>query len=576
MDLSSDILHQTIFPTAILTRSPYNSPAPSNLPTNTAIEWPSSSLNPKNRIDSLSPLPSAPWRIDGSANLGTQFFALPNPVLLFPLNPLRLDVFVPQSRSISPHLRETLHLSSALHLRDSRVANLAISHYIVRILSHWSSQHVDFKTFYTKLPFGSRIVIENFAADIRDIKIQVVPTHFLERQFLSSSSLRSLWNLPSTTLWPTELDISFVHEVSQLHDSVSVVEIAKEHYILKALTSSPKYLYHELKALLTLPPHPNVISRPAHLITKATNFGAKIAVIGFTLPYHERGSLRDIVTWRHIHGRLLVQDQMKWAVQLTEALICIRNQGRFYCDLRLDNVVVDTDDDLIMIDFEARGVALSASAPEVNYLEYVHTLVSDPDFDSCPLAVKSRFRDLYAVMVRERETPRTGDGYVDVPHGYSVPWLCLDEREREAAMVYMLGRTLWCIFEGVGSPEKTAVVQHLRESRLEFPEWKRTPAEMRDLVERCVRFVDEYRALPVVRRGRSLAARGVAGRYDAGEVVGAARRWWEDELDRAELFLRKRDRGEISAENYGRPSLDEVLLALKNFQCSDIQTIYGL
>jgi len=496
--------------------------------------------------------------------MGTQFYTLP--VFLTPLLPMRIDTFIPESHKIPSALRSALDINTALYVRDSRVADLGISRYIIRVLEHWSSQFEDFETFYRDLPFGSRIIIEEIVADVRKVRVQIVKTHYLEKQLLSWATLNEMWDLvPSNT--PPLINITDVHVLKQLHDSVSLVLVDGKKCILKALTSYPKYLYHELRDLLTLPPHRNMVSRPLHLVTKRVRFGAKIAVVGFTLKYHEKGTLRDELPLRRIHGLLAMEDHLKWAVQLTDALIHIRDAGKFYCDLRLDNVVLDESDDLVMIDFEARGVALGASAPEINYREYIYTLAMENEEDDYPLQ-KERFVRLYEKMVRGRNIAKPSERYKNPPHGYSVPWLCLDEREREAAEVYMLGRVLWCIFEGVGSPEKTAMVQHRREDELEFPQWSRTPEKVRKLIEKCIQFDGEdYRALPVVRRGNKILLRG-GGESQPSEVREVAMKWWQAELDRAEAFLNQ----EITANHsldFGRPILDELLLELRNFERLD-------
>lgn len=557
---------RTVFPSAAFAGK-YSDCHPSRDESNDIeVGWFSSSLNPKNRIDSLDPLQEPQWRIDGCASMGTQFYALP--LFLDIINPIRVDVFIPESKYISSKVRDLLDVHTAIYLKDSRVASLAISRYIVRVLEYWTNQFEDFKFFYNDLPFGSRIVLENITTDIKEVRVQVVKTHFLERQLLSCESLQSMWGFSSPL--PELVDLSEVHLLRQLHDSVSLVRLRNQSYILKALTSHPKYLYHELKVLLTLPPHPNIVSRPAHLILKQCKFGGKVAVIGFTLHYHRKGTLRDCLTFRCLQNSLRLDDQLAWAIQITEALRCIRNAGNFYCDLRLDNIVLDDNDGVVLIDFEARGVAFSASAPEINYLEYIYSVATDVDEEMFPFGTREKYKQLYRRMVHGRSIPRPGESYKNPRLGYSVPWQYLDEKEREAAEVYMLGRVLWCIFEGVGSPEKTAMVQHLHENELEFPQWGRTPQHIRDLIERCTRFQEKqgYKKLPVIRSEKLLVVRGAEQGRDPDEVQEVAKLWWQTELKTAEVFLEQRLTSEADPDSipFGRPGLDDVLLELKHMR----------
>jgi hypothetical protein len=119
------------------------------------------------------------------------------------------------------------------------------------------------------------------------------------------------------------MDISTLQLVRQLQDSTSLVKITtqgspQEAIVFKTLSDSPKYLYHELKVLLSIPSHQNIISRPLRLVTKACRFGGKTGVVGFTLPYHRQGSLRDILPFRRIHQTLHLHDQVKWALLLDQ------------------------------------------------------------------------------------------------------------------------------------------------------------------------------------------------------------------------------------------------------------------
>jgi hypothetical protein len=531
--------------------------------------WEASMLNPKNRIDSLEEPSNAKWRIDGSAGMGTQFYTIP--IFLRRPIPMRIDAFIPERKDIPISLHQALEIGSAFYVRGPRVCQLGITRYIVRVLDRWSGQLPDFEAFYNSLPFGSRIVLQNIEADIRSVKIQILQTHFLERQLLSVGSLQNMWNLPSDS-WPRITDITNVTLLQQLHDSVSLVIHDGQVRIMKSLTSSPKYLYHELKVLLTMSPHSNIISKPSHLIVKQCNFGSKIAVVGFILDYHTSGTLRDILPFRRIQSTqpLRLQDQLKWAVQLTEALIHIRDEGVMYCDLRLDNIVLDSETDgVVMIDFEGRGVGTFMSAPEITYLEYIYSLASESD-EKLETIELDRFKRLHESAISGRSVPTSTEMYRNPRHGYCVSWLCLSEKEREAAQVYMLGKVLWGIFEGVGSPEKGLMVEHLREDALEYPEWRNTPEIIRELINACCFSGRHYEKFPLARKGQLLGLRDGDGTETTDQVRAAAVRWWKAELREAEEFIKQRttDASRVEHTFSARPSLEDLLFVLKSFDKS--------
>lgn len=571
MELTTDVISRVVHPTAAFvdTFGPFDGADP-ELEEEGPILWSDSELNPKNRIDSLDEVCNPKWRIDGSAGMGTQFFTVP---LFFTgkLIPIRIDTFIPESSKCPPRLRRMLELDAAFHIKDVRVARLGISRHVLRTLEHWSSKNPDLEIMYSKLPFGSRIVFENLATDIRDIRICIMPNHNLERQLLSFDSLQSLWNL-SAAAWPKIIDIGRIRLCRQLHDSVSLVQVldsqGPQMMVLKALTSYPKYLYHELRILLTLPPHPNIISRPRHIITKKCSFGGKTAILGFTMLYHPAGTLRDILPFRSIHGNLRVADQLKWAIQLTSALIHIYDHGRFYSDLRLDNILLSDNDDLVLVDFEQRGVWCAFGSPELNYLDYVFMLATD---SNVAVAVREKYEALLKGSIPGYKA-LLGERYSNSEQGYFVPWSGLSGSEQEATIVFMLGRVLWCIFEGQSCPEVAVFASYSFESELEFPAFRNTPSKMRELIRQCTsgrEITDSWYKGGVVRKGNRLALRTGDRKEGRKAVQAEATRWWKRELQEAETFLETRlaeNAEDIGAALNQRPNLNEVLEMLQNFQ----------
>jgi hypothetical protein len=584
MELNSASIHDVIHPTAAFSQRPalakHRAAASSEDP-----PWDESQLNPKNRLDSLE-LPLQPlFRIDGCTGLGTQYYAVPLTSTEMP--PLRFDVFIPEEAVASPVLRELLDLNVAFHTKDApRLRRLGISSYIVRALQIWITESGPdtYSTLSDALPFGSRIIFEALHFDIHKTRISVVPTYYVERQLLGVAKLDESLGLAPDRV-PTAVDIMSLSIVQELQDSVCLVRKRGGNpnnepgtlWIFKALTSSTKYLFVELRNLLLMEPHPNVISRPEYLVTKRCLFGGKTAVVGFLLPFHKHGSVRDILPLMRIHSHLKLEQQLKWATQLTSAVEHIRARGRmFYPDLRLDNILFSASHDIVMVDFEQRGVWCEFAAPEVNAVEYVRILASD-ELDEANQTIPEESRTHFAAMLNRLlpgwEALQACENYSTArPHGYSnynIPWLALDEAEQEAAMVYMLGRVLWCIFEGQSAPQKAAVWQSYRyEPDIEFPAFRLTPTGLRDLIDRCTRGRRDVLSRLIIRQGSRLVLRN-RERSSAEEVLGVARDWWRAEVKAAEEFLSMREERKASGtwdgNHFGRPRLGELLAELKRF-----------
>uniref|UniRef100_A0A8H7NA00 Protein kinase domain-containing protein n=1 Tax=Bionectria ochroleuca TaxID=29856 RepID=A0A8H7NA00_BIOOC len=508
MELSEQSIHDVIHPTAAFSSHRLNGDDASSSVGLAEMNWQTSSLNPKNRIDSLD-MPKHPlWEIDGCTAFGGQFYAVP--LFLDPMRPLRVDVFIPEPSKLPLNIRELLDVDVTFHTRDKeRISRLGLTRHVLRILQFWVTSMEDPRKIYKNLPFGSRIVLQNIPINISQANIIVAPSHALEMQLLSVPELEAFWG-PDIRLPPC-VDIGEVAYMSQLHDSVCLVSIGGRVWIFKALTSYPKYLYHELRQLLKISPHPNIVSQPAHLVTKKCSFGGKTAVLGFTLEYHPPGSLRDLIPFLQLHGNVGLQDKVKWAVELSSALVHLReNSKTFYPDLRLDNIVLSADGSVVMVDFEQRGVWCEFAAPEVNAIEYIRLLAIDQEI---PESASAHYSQLLSKMLPRWEDMGQGEDYRWPSDGYNIPWSCLTQKEQESCEVYMLGRVLWCIFEAKSAPQRAAAWLSYRwEPIVEFPDYTgRTPGPLRDLIDRCTRGRRPGLSKHIVREGNQLVLRRLEG-----------------------------------------------------------------
>lgn len=567
MELSVQSIHDVIHPTAAFSQAG-PSLAKSSPDHGHGIPWEESFLNPKNRIDSLEALERPLWRIDGCTAFGGQFYAVP--LFVKTITPARMDVFIPEPARLDETLRRVLEVDVAFHTTSaSRIIRLGITQHILRILQHWTSNQTHPENMFENHPFGSRIVFKNLPVNIADADVSIAPTFYLERQLLSPQTLEEYWG--SEIQLPPTVDVSKVTYVSQLHDSVCLVTIEGKTWIFKALTSYTKYLYHELRQLLSIEPHPNIVARPVHLVTKACSFGSKEAIVGFTLEFHTHGSLRDLIPYLRIHNLVSLADETRWSIQLASALIHLRETTTiFYPDLRLDNIVLSSSKDAVMVDFEQRGVWCEFAAPEVNALEYMRLVAVD---DEMPSEVTNKYSNILSELLPDWELMGEGEGYIWPSKGYNIPWSCLTRTEQEACEVYMLGRVLWCIFEGISAPQRAAVWLSYRwEPLVEFPGYTTTPEPLRDLIDRCTRGRRAGMSRLIVREKNQLVLRELenTGKSTPEAVQEAAREWWLNELKESEEWLRRRSeglkRGDWNENYYDRPTLREVFDTLVAFR----------
>ncbi|KAK5449279.1 hypothetical protein LTS15_008821 [Exophiala xenobiotica] len=519
------------------------------------------------------------WRIDGATAYGTQFFIVPvGPH--WDSVPRRVDLFIP-SQEQHPHaVRNTLQSHFSVSMTDSRqIANLGISHHLCRALEQHCRRDPGFSARFKNLPFGSKLSFDKVAIDTSQMELLIHPAYDLERRLKSLTTLRKeICQATANDAWPNSIDISQLRLESRLHDSTTLVTMKdnesslQQPLVFKSCTDDPQFLYHEVKMLLTCPPHGNVLSAPLFLVTNKSSFGGKRGVCGFIVPYFPIGSMRDILPLRRKKGILSFQQQIKWSRQIASALEHIyRTRQTFYSDLRPDNVLLKhcpsdpSAEDATLIDFEQRGNWYEWCPPEILYRMYLDKL--QPYFTSMLPQHRQRWEDYTRKYLF---VPTT---LAHASHGGNAPWFSLSLAAQEKASVYCLGLLLYCIFEGVSNVRVSLSNAFRDEPDISFPRFKRTPPD----IQRCIKKYtigapgwtpghDE----DIVRRAEKLYPRSELEETEAPEILveqifNATTRYWNRELQRAEDYFKACARGIETAADQ-RPTLSQVLQELEGIE----------
>ena len=427
------------------------------------------------------------------------------------------------------------------------------------------------------MPFGSILSVD-FSGEEEEVAL--VARYGVEQGMVSVAALKGMWG--ETVRWEgvETVEWEVLKLRRQVREGISLVVVGRgveegdREMVFKSVLGEQGYMYNELKMLLSLAPHSNVIGRPLGLVTKKGRFGNRRGVCGFLLEWFPMGSLRETLLKGNCRETASLAQKFRWAIQVIEALVHVNRHARagFYPDLKPDNVVLRESaetgmSDAILIDLEQRGGWFAWSPPEVAYLEYLEILVGDEGMPkgSVKDEVLKQLREYYGdpTWVPEASSRR----YQNADGGFSLPWLAL-LRERvtcgahrdllERAQVFMLGKFLWCIFEG--QPLVRCGIDHevLRDADPEyesrtlgtaraFPEFRETPVELRELIRNCTAGAPEWAnfqpGLPgvVLRSGKLYPAIPYAklGELAAVDTQETARRFWQAEVERARAFLRE-------------------------------------
>lgn len=127
--------------------------------------------------------------------------------------------------------------------------------------------------------------------------------------------------------------------------------------------------YHEIRTTCSLPQHPNIIPPPSIFVTTRRIEDEKHAFVCGTLyPFMEHGTLDDQVEESERTGiRLALINKAIWCFQMASAISHTHFTAHaFHMDIKPANFVLNTNKDLILIDWEQRGAPSYTIAPEAD------------------------------------------------------------------------------------------------------------------------------------------------------------------------------------------------------------------
>lgn len=585
MELSASITPY-VWPTVVfLDRFPeLEQETPDDLADKPARAWAVSILNPCNRLDGDIP-GGGTWRIDGCAGRGTQFFAVPvDPETRMTPPIRRIDVFIPDQARLTPAMRNQLRALEAAYSQGPEVGRLPLARYLTNVLSRWRSSLKNFDQLYHALPFGTRIIIEHLSPNLENAQPQFYLTPSVKDGLLDVSTLQAMW--PHLSL-PPDIDVYQLSFVSQLHESVTIVRVphtdVQRLWVFKSRTHHQKYLYHELKMLLSLPHHASVVSRPEYLVTQESDVSPSLQVLGILSPYYPLGTLADMIQRHRAEAALHLPVQVGWARQLCEALMWLTTTTmRYYSELKPNNVVCVTPTRIALIDMEQSGNWQTFTAPEIHHLENLARLAASP-------LVPREARERFGYRLRQHIPTYAGVDdsapYGNPKWGYFQAWNVLPAARQEAAMVYSLGKTMWCIFEGWNHTINGVEEEYTVSCEWEFPEFRCSPPGVRDLVATCTKGSPDWTSSSVARLervGTKAYPGGRTGRHGEPEATPVetfqfSQHMWQGRLllmDRYLEAMLRRDSGVCEADDElllgypQRPTLGTVVFCLERISSS--------
>ena len=239
--------------------------------------------------------------------------------------------------------------------------------------------------------------------------------------------------------------------------------------------------YHEIQTISSLPEHPNIIAPPNTFVTvRKMGNDQQAFICGALYPFMERGTLDDqIQTSKATGARLPLINKATWCFQMASAIAHTHFTAHtFHMDIKTANMVLNSRNDLILIDWEQSGAALYTLAPEADgSWDIKETKTSPLSQGGADLAEPKLVYEKYCGP--DRENLAWGEPKWNVfPH-----WRDVYPQALAAAEVFSLGRTMWMLLEQVTQSE----VEDLEEVVISWSDMaKDIPEEWKSVVNRCL------------------------------------------------------------------------------------------
>ncbi|KAK3897167.1 hypothetical protein C8A05DRAFT_39283 [Staphylotrichum tortipilum] len=596
MDITPAIIHRILLPlsatfdddlplSATLTNNFPLSPTPTISPSTTSS------------LSYTIPTPndtSITWTIDTGTPSTLTFLALPHfarhrpplyiPVVILPdetpLGPPTTHLAIP------PSLAPPFHFPTIFATSKPTLPSHPLSTYLLTALSYWSTTTPNFEQRYLSLPYGSKILVDRLPPDPREARIHLWPCYELERAWLSLRSFEEQTGVGLEMNGVGVVELEGLELVRWFEEVVVLVRVKSwggKVVVYKAVGEAGQvgYMYHELRVLVGMGGQRGVVGRPLGVVVKRCRFGGKVGVCGFLEEYYgEHGSLQRVLG-DPVRRAVGLGQKVGWLRELALALVYVRDHGPgFYSDLKPSNVLLVTREDgctaPLLIDFEQRGSWYSWSPPEVQFVEFLDMLATKASSASTRERYSEiLYRCIHGWSPQHQERPLSA-----APQGYSLGWTALDQAGQQRAQMFGLGKMMWCVLEELPSCNTFVSIETLAEGidqRQRFPEFDKTPAELRELIRRCTASAPEWKGkgFPAQRRGNKLVP--VEPRAGTGEVPDSvyvqrlAREWWRKRVKDAENYVKNYGVGgsvTTNAVNAEVPTLEEVVDILINFSAT--------
>jgi hypothetical protein len=208
----------------------------------------------------------------------------------------------------------------------------------------------------------------------------------------------------------------------------------------EALQHQSQGWHRSNEILANMPPHPNILPPPTHLVSLRYPVGSVPVICGNLQPLYEGGDLRSRINAANKqHTRLPLALKARWCVDMAAAIAHVHRVARTYhMDIKPGNFIINKHGNLVLCDWDQTDSPATTLAPEADGTWDVSTEGGD--------IPRPQFKyDKYQGNQR-RNVAENALG--DAPwHTWNVfpVWSVAHPLAVELIEVFSLGRTIWML-----------------------------------------------------------------------------------------------------------------------------------
>ncbi|RSL62933.1 hypothetical protein CEP54_005496 [Fusarium duplospermum] len=230
------------------------------------------------------------------------------------------------------------------------------------------------------------------------------------------------------------------------------------------------------KLIANMPPHPN-IQPPAEILVSIDDSKGEKVLMGHLSTFLDLRDLASLIEKQNLAGKQIsLREKVKWCHQMSLVVAHThRSLHTFHMDIQPGNFLVDSERNLVLIDWEQSGTSTTTLAPEAD---------GTWDVNEEPTTKDTRLVYTKYTGPPRRNMPKDGGTATFQAWNVFPEWQATLHRATELAEVFALGRTMWMVL--TQTVDGFDEVKHPNDVRVTWDSENDIPKNWIETVNRCM------------------------------------------------------------------------------------------